>query len=127
MTCQKQQAVAATGCWYDLSSTSSSAAAAAAAMKRIDELLFFSISYVTLPLTGRSLLLVPAASIWFVVWGVVNPVAEIFDSSRKNVRFSRKMSDFPGKNSDELFLVNSKNCVFSLNIHNFTFSTCILC
>jgi len=28
--------------------------------------------------------------IWFEVWGVVYPVAEIFDSSRK-------ISDFPGQ------------------------------
>jgi len=31
-----------------------------------------------------------AASIWFEVWGVVNPVAEIFDSSREKFRFSWK-------------------------------------
>ena len=37
-----------------------------------------------------------AASIWFEVWGVVNPVVEIVDSSRK-------ISDFPGKSSDDLF------------------------
>jgi len=48
--------------------------------------------------------------------GVVNPVAEIFDSSRKNFRFSGKNSDFPDK----------KLCLFSLNIHIFTFLTYIL-
>jgi len=37
--------------------------------------------------------------------GVVNPVAEIFDYSRKNVRFSGKISDFPGKNSDDAKIV----------------------
>ena len=49
--------------------------------------------------------------------GVVNLVAEIFDSSRKNFRFS-------GKNYDDFFfVVNSQNCLFSLNIHIFTFCT----
>jgi len=62
----------------------------------------------------------PAASIWFEVWGVVNPVAEIFDSYRKISYFSENFPDFPGKNYDHLFLVvNSKNCLFSLNINIF--------
>ena len=54
--------------------------------------------------------------------GVVNPVAEIFSRREKNFRFSGKMSDFPGKNSDDIFLVvNSQSCLFSLNTHSLTF------
>ena len=45
----------------------------------------------------------PAASIWFEVWGVVNPVAEIFDSSGKNSDFQEIFPDFSGKNSDDPF------------------------
>ena len=47
-----------------------------------------------------------------------------FRSQPKKIRFSGKISDFPAKNSDDLFLVvNSKNCLFSQNIHIFTFYT----
>jgi len=46
----------------------------------------------------------PAASIWFEVWGVVNPVPEMFDSNRKKFRFSRIFLIFQAKNSDDLFV-----------------------
>ena len=63
----------------------------------------------------------PAASIWFEVWGVVNPVAEIFDSIRK------KFPIFQAKKFWRPFLVvNSRNCLFSLNISHFIFYTYIL-
>ena len=59
-------------------------------------------------ITSLSLYIGPAAIISFEDRGVVNPVAEIFDSSRKKL------------------VVNSKNCLFFLNIHIFTLYTYIL-
>src|SRR6218665_1563760 len=62
-----------------------------------------------------------AASIWFEVWRVVNPVPEIFNSNRKNFRFSGKFQIFSAKNVDNLFLVLnpkiSKNWPFSANMY----------
>ena len=58
--------------------------------------------------------------------GVVNPVAEIFDSSREKFQIFRKNLRFPDKNSDDLFFFfcrQLKNCLFSQNIHIFTFYT----
>jgi|SRR6218665_2458372 len=66
--------------------------------------------------------LISAASICFEVWGVLNPVAEIFVSD-----FPEKSVIFQAKNYDDLFLsvVNFTNCLLSLNIHIFTFYTYI--
>jgi len=45
--------------------------------------------------------------------GVVNPVAEIFDSSRKNSDFPEKSRIFQAKILTTFYLVvNSQNCLF---------------
>jgi len=61
-----------------------------------------------------------AASIWFEVWGLMNPVAQILDSSRIKFRFSGKIFNFPGKKSDDLFKSSTQKIVFSPKILTFS-------
>jgi|SRR6218665_3722656 len=59
--------------------------------------------------------------------GVLNPVAEIFDSSRKNSDFPKNSPIFQAKYFDDLFFSSQlKKCLFSQNIHIFTFYAYIL-
>src|SRR6218665_1655833 len=56
----------------------------------------------------------PAASIRFEIWGVVNPVQEIFDSNRNKFQIFRINFSFPRQKCLTTFLVlNSKNFLFS--------------
>src|SRR6218665_851195 len=65
---------------------------------------------------------VPAASVWFEVWGVVNPVAEIFYSNQKKLPIFRKNFPFPGQKFLRPFFSPQlkTNCRFSPNIPKFS-------